>query len=282
MEIFDCSELFITADTREQSNVKHPKKLDYIDDRWGVPAYKTRIISLFEFFESMGAICEYTPLKRGDYRIEGMFRDKQIDLGIEFKTMDDFSGSYRDLFHKLHEAYEYFNDVGLIVQQGAYDLSEYSPTDCVIHNPKVRDGVGDVLPLSVYKNAIRTFEREGIYTERIQTEFEFPYSVFGIMIYLTRTVHKGLTLKNKSYAEQYINVLTKIEGVGPKNGYKLAKYFPDLSLLGLHGESEFQKALGKKTGSTVYNFVRYYGSCNREDAMAQIDIEEQKQLGANL
>lgn len=276
---FDCSMLFITADTREQSNVKHPKKLDYIDDRWGIPAYKTRIISLFEFFEEMGAICEYAPLTRGDYRIEGEFRGKEIDIGIEFKTMEDFANSYRDLFHKLHESYEFYEDVGLIVQQGPYDLSEYSSTDCVIHNPKVREGAGDVLPLSVYKNAIRTFEREGIYTERIQSEFEFRYAVFGMLIYLTRTVHKGLTLKGKSYAEQYLNVLTKIDGVGPKNAYKMAKHFPDLSLVGQYCEHEFQKVLGKKTGSKVYSFVRYYGSCDREEAMAQFDIAELKQLG---
>ncbi|MDT8337554.1 MAG: ERCC4 domain-containing protein, partial [Candidatus Izemoplasmatales bacterium] len=120
------SSLMVTIDTREK-DVK-------------------RINAISTFFEKHGAVVERNTLNLCDYHIEGSFRDKEINLGIEGKTLVDFSQSYQDLPHKLLKSYELYDHVGLIVETGAYGFTVgHDGLLCTIKNPSVPDGKADIL-----------------------------------------------------------------------------------------------------------------------------------------
>lgn len=226
-------ELIVTIDTREQD--------------------KNRVKSIYSYFEDRGACVLEESLKRCDYWIEGEYNNSLVNLGIEYKTLNDFSGSYKDLPWKLAEAHDLFTHVGLFVETGKYDLAD-SDTGTLIRNYALKDMDG-VLRYSTLQNMLRTFEREGIYTQTFINLFEFPRSIHNLLNYITKESHQGLNFKGKDYDSTFRNVLIKLPGIGIKGAQKGVENFTSLHEICILSENHLQDVWGKKTGSKVYDFV---------------------------
>ena len=151
----EFTELVLYYDSREQSNVE------------GRPRVK-RIINWFQ--ERGGTMMEEMALPLCDYVIcggydettktflPGIFRGKDINFAWEYKTMSNYALDGKDLDWKLIEAYQYFTQVGLLVEEGDIALS-FVDGKTYIKNPSVPDGKADVAVYEHYKNEIDRFSQ---------------------------------------------------------------------------------------------------------------------------
>ena len=226
------SEIILTIDTRE-------KKED-------------RIKHISNFFEYRGAYVEKKALTRCDYWIDGIYKDKDISLGIEYKTIEDFAGSFKDLSWKLTESYEFYKDVALFVETGKYDLIDVE-NGTLIRNYKLKDMEG-TLRYDIFQNLLRSFERDGIYTQTFLNTFEFPRSVLNLMNYIIKPMHKGIQYKNECYEDIYRNMLMQFPGIGAAKANKIIEDFSSFHELSTYAENHLQDSIGKVNGTRLYNF----------------------------
>ncbi len=177
----ELSELILTIDTREQN--------------------QRRIDTLKMWFEFHNGIVEHNKLDLCDYKIEGTYRGIDINLGIEAKSIGDFSTSFQDLPDKLARAYELYTDVGLFIEAGNYtftpELDNFHSNIVTVVNPK--DNVSVSVPLAVLQNLCASLTRNGIHVRQIRSEYAFPYDLANLLIYISNPVHDGLHIKNKDY-----------------------------------------------------------------------------------
>ena len=208
----DLSNLIITIDTREKS--------------------RERIQVISSFFEKHGAAVDYSKLDLCDYHIEGNFRNKDINLGIEAKSLVDFTSSHKDLSDKLKRSYDLYKDVGLFVESGSYSFTvEHDGLHCVISNPAVKDGKADILKLAVFENLLGSLAYEGIIVRQLINIEQWPYSIFNALIHITKESHSGLKIKSNDYRSQLINILTEPEGLGLEFANKMLSNYWNLTQL---------------------------------------------------
>jgi len=216
-----------------------------------------RINAITTFFEKHGAIVEKEKLDLCDYHIEGIFRDKDINLGIEAKTLVDFSSSYKDLPHKLLKSFDLYDHVGLFVQTGNYAFTVGDDgLLCTIKNPAVRDGKADILTLPSLENSLGSWANEGIIVRQLQHEAQWPYTMYNVLINLTKEVHSGLQLKDIDDRSVTFNMLVKIPGIGIESANKLIKQFGSLYWMVLSCWEDLESTVGKQKATTLYNFFR--------------------------
>ncbi|MFU8767881.1 MAG: hypothetical protein ACNA7I_09530 [Candidatus Methanoperedens sp.] len=231
----ELNELILTVDTREQNT--------------------RRIDTLRAWFEAHGGATERTKLDLCDYRIEGTFRGVEINLGIEAKSLGDFSTSFQDLPDKLARSYELYTDVGLFIEMGNYTFTpeedDFHSNVVTVVNP--RDNISVSVPLAVLENLTESLQTDGIHVRQLRSEFHFPYAVADLLIYLVNPIHTGLEIKSKGY--EYINVLAKMPGVGYKTALKISDKFKSLHDLCACSLPELQGVVGKKKGLTLNQFI---------------------------
>lgn len=233
----ELSDIIITIDTREQN--------------------KKRIKAVEEWAQAHGAIIEHSKLDLCDYVLLGEFRGVPVNLGIEAKGLSDFASSFQDLPNKLARAYTLYDNVALFIEANNYSFQVDSDGfHATISNPNVRNGDADVLPLAVYENMLASFQMEGVHVRQLRSEAHFPYAIAGLLINITRPLHTGLTIKDKSFTSQYLNVLGKVPGIGYKKAQKLIECYSNMFWLCSASEESYKEVLGKVTGYQLYNFIR--------------------------
>lgn len=228
------AELILTIDTREKGT--------------------ERINSIQNYFELRGAYVEKKALKRCDYWIDGVYRDIQVDIGIEYKTIEDFAGSHQDLPWKLAESFDTYSDVALFVETGQYDLIDVE-SGTLIRNYRLKDKEG-TLRYDVFQNMLRSFARDGIYTQTFLNVFEFPRSVHNLLNYIVKPTHKGIQYKSTDASSIYRNMIMQIPGIGIHKANKCVVDFPTLYDLCINAVDHHQEVFGKITGNRVYEFCR--------------------------
>lgn len=245
--LMPLSSLLVTVDTRERD--------------------LKRINAITTFFEKHGAIVEKSKLDLCDYQIEGEFRDKEINLGIEAKTLVDFSSSYQDLPHKLLKSYELFDRVGLIVETGTYGFSIGDDgLLCTIKNPAVQDGKADILTLPSFENALGSWANDGIIVRQVQHPAQWPYTMYNILIHLSKDVHNGLQLKEIDEYSIMLNMLIKIPGIGLETAKKLVKYFGNMHWMACMSCEDISRVIGKQKGEIICNL--FHSDKLVEDSMS--------------
>ncbi len=186
----------------------------------------TRIEIFKNFIEGNGGAVEKGALTLCDYKLEGMFREKEISLGIEFKTLSDFSSSYQDLPDKLARSFELYSDVGLFVEVPQFKVSSADEFHATVINSAVPDGSANVLNYAALMNSLESWQTEGIHVRQIGAEYLFGYALGSVLINITKETHRGLEIsKIKDYKTAYLNCISKLDGVGYKTALKIAKYF---------------------------------------------------------
>lgn len=262
----DLSEVFCIIDTREQN--------------------KARINAVTEFIESHGGAVEHSKLDLCDYKIEGIFREKEICLGIEAKSLSDFSGSYQDLPDKLSRSFELYNDVALFVEIPQIRISSSDGFHATIINQSVPDGSADVLQYAVLQNSLASWQSEGVHVRQLQNEAFWGYAIASVLISITKDTHRGLEItKVKDFKSQYLNILSKFDGIGQKTALKVIKNFPNLYWLCTYSEDDLKDAIGKVTGSKLYQFIHNNDLITSEWAnkgsKTQLSKETEKSLKSN-
>jgi hypothetical protein len=216
----------------------------------------SRIDVFKEFIEQNGGSVERGTLQLCDYKLEGVFREKEINIGIEYKTLNDFSSSYQDLPDKLARSYDLYNDVALFIETPNFKVSSIDGFHATIVNPAVLDGSADVLNYAVLYNSIESWQTEGVHIRQLHTEMFMGYAISSVLINITKDTHRGLEIsKSKDYKSAYLNCLSKIDGVGYKTAQKIAKYYPNFYWLSAYSGDDLIDKLGKSTGKKMYGFV---------------------------
>ncbi len=236
----ELSELVLIIDTREQS--------------------QERIHSVKDWFLSHGGEVERVKLDHCDYHIEGVFRDQEINLGIEAKSLSDFSGSYRDLPHKLARAYQHYDDVGLFIESGCYtyypDSDDFHST---INNPKVRDGSANILKLAVLENLIASLQTDNIHVRQLLSASCFPYTLANLLVYLSMPKNHRLHIKDNTHNSHLHNILAQFPKVGHKSTQSIINQYGSLHAFITASEQELQDSLGPITGGNIYSFIHSHG-----------------------
>lgn len=230
------SEIVVTIDTREKK--------------------QSRIKAITNYFEERGGIVELQKLDLCDYEICGIFREKEINLGIECKSMVDFMNSYKDLPDKLARSFELYDHVALFVVEGTYQIKEdIDGYNCTLINPALEGDKGNTLKLAVYESALESWTREGIIIRRLRSELQWPYSMKNLMAYLVKDTYGGLYLADKSDESIMFNMLMCIPGVGIKQAKKLYHDFGNLYWICHMAEDHILDCLGPKRGKKIYDFL---------------------------
>lgn len=246
-----------------------------------------RIESVKEFMESHGGAVEFGALPLCDYKIEGIFREKEICIGIEAKSLTDFSGSYQELPDKLARSFELYNDVALFIEIPQIRTTSADGFHASIVNPSVPDGSADVLQYAVLQNSLESWQRDGVHVRQLQSESLWGYAIASVLINITKDTHRGLEItKVKDYKSQYLNILTKFDGIGQKTALnKILPNFPNLYWLCTYSEDDLKDALGKVTGTKLYQFIHNNDLITSEWAnngsKTQISKETEKSLKSN-
>jgi len=229
------SSLLVTIDTRERD--------------------QKRINAITTFFEKHNAIVDREKLDLCDYHIEGDFRDTEINLGIEAKTLVDFASSYQDLPHKLLKSYELYSDVGLFVETGSYGFNVGNDgLLCTIKNPAVRDGHADILKLPSLENSLGSWANDGVIVRQLQHPAQWPYTMYNVLISLARDVNSGLQLKEPDPYSVTLNMLVKIPGIGLESAKKLINQFGNFHWIACHSVEDLTDAIGKSKATVLYDY----------------------------
>ncbi len=228
---------------------------------------KDRIALIQNFIESNGGYFERAALKECstrkeglDYLIEGEFNGKPINLRIEYKTFEDFSGTWQELEDRLPRAILACPEghVALIIEYPPIDLTEMESTNCRFINPAVPEGKGNVLGLATFQAKIEEWTNQGIHIRLIQNTTQLTTTILNLLYYCTKEVHGGLWLESKDYKTQFINWLSymPVKGIGFSVANKLVERFPNMHWIASYSEEDLQECVGKATGTKIYNFLR--------------------------
>lgn len=232
-------ELIVTADSRERDAKRVQSLCGFVGFHGGA-------------FEVLGL-----PNNGGcDYRVEGVYKEQDINLGIEYKTLTDFSSSYQKLGQRFRNAYNYYDEVALVLEVPKYAFTlEPDGFHGTISNPRVRDGKADVLKYATFQGVLQSIARSGVYVVRIQNSDEFPYALGWLVNYISNPIHTMMDWGLNEYSDQYLSSLSKIPSVGIKKASKIASEYPRYHELVEASQKELQELLGDRGGSAVYEFL---------------------------
>lgn len=228
------SELSLTIDTREKDN--------------------KRISTITKYFESRGACVITKKLDTLDYHISGFYNDKEVNLGIEYKTGSDFACNQKELHDRFARALLEYDNVGLILEHDysrIYDATTKN-TEVTLFEYIVSSDMILTTNYMGLKNTLRTYGREGVLTGEINKLFEFPRMVITFLNYITSDDHKGICFENGDKR----NILMKIPGIGVDKSNKLLLQFGSIYNVINASNEDIQKCIGKKNGEKFIEYIR--------------------------
>ncbi len=187
----NLSELTLTIDTREKD--------------------QSRINTISKYFKSRNAHVINSKLDTLDYRIQGFYNNKEVDIGIEYKTGSDFAGNFTELNDRFARASLEYDDIGFVLQHDHTNITdkEILNTEVTAYSYRVTNETVLSCNYSTLQNTLRTYEREGILTGEINGLFEFPRMCIAFLNYITADDHKGIAFENGDKR----NVLMKVPGI---------------------------------------------------------------------
>jgi len=245
MSAYDyLSGISLTIDTREQD--------------------EDRISIITDFFSSRGASVQLLKCEYVDYHLEGYYADKEINIGIEYKTGVDFSGSFTLLNNRLALACGVYDNVGLILQHNHNSIldANYDTYEKFRYRYNVKKDLTLYTDYSSLQNTLRSFANDGVVVGQIKDIWEFPRQVVSMLNYVTNEDHKGLHLDGGNDKQVFRNMLLKIPGIGPRISGKLVEEYSCIGELFGAKTEDLADVIGKKKTimlmETLGEDVRYY------------------------
>lgn len=232
----DLSELTLTIDTREKD--------------------RSRINTISKYFKSRNAHVINSKLDTLDYRIQGFYNNKEVDIGIEFKTGSDFAGNFTELNDRFARACLEYEDIGFVLQHDHTNITDKETlnTEVTAYSYRVTNETVLSCNYSTLQNTLRTYEREGILTGEINGLFEFPRMCITFLNYVTADNHNGICFENGDKR----NVLMKVPGIGVNGADKLLLTFGSIHNTMVAEDWMIKKCIGDKKGE---KFIEYVRSC---------------------
>lgn len=246
----DLSSVVITIDTREK-------------DRQRINAVETA----FRNNKASTVIkkCEYV-----DYVITGYYRGEEINIGIEYKTFDDFIMNRDKLPDRLYHALETYDTVALFVELDpgmSYNTDDdtmtlVSPTDFVVRVKHPNIGHIVTTTLAEYENMVASFTKWGVECRTIYfIPKQIPYSMFALIRHVTKGYHTGVKLKYRKDSDNseaiFKNMIVQVPGVGVGSANKLIAFgLTSIKDIVETDKEVLERVLGKKKGTNVYVGVR--------------------------
>lgn len=260
----DFSGVVITCDTREQSaciqNRKQPSAI--VKDKFFLSEYterelslfaesRPRIFSVYNHFSRKGAEVAIGKLDRCDYYVEGSHRDHTVNLGVEYKHITDFAGSYEDLPWKLWESYGIYSEVGLFVE-GRIDIEEREPYQFV------KNWAGEsVLRFDLFQSRLATWQDQGVHVRTFEKLNHFAYTLENVVDYVTKEGHKSFTYKEPCGSDLVLKMLCQIPGIKINTVSKILKDNSEMTFAELYNYDLkwYQSKVGKITGQKLYSIL---------------------------
>jgi len=258
------SELLVIADTREQSALIQNKKVpsaiikgklisEYSNDEIiRLTKQRPRIWQVASYCMQRGAEVIIDNLERCDYKIQGFYHGKCVDLGVEYKTLNDIAGSIDDLTWKLPEAYNYFEDVALFVE-GRLNIVQNGQF-YYVRNFEKRDA--SVLRYDKLTGHLETWRQLGIHVRQFEREDMFPVVLEDLLNYVTKDVHTTFSTKKPCNEDIVMKMLCNVPGLKGKTISKMLskRKFTVFEFVNMDLE-ELKNIAGKDRGTKIYNTI---------------------------
>jgi len=249
----ELENLIITIDVHEQANSRD----------------KTRIQAIEAWARSGGVLAEnilHKELKLCDYHIEGDFRGRVINVGIEYKAWDNFlSDSTDDMEDKITRSQEIYSQVAFFIETGNYtfkpnednghatlQFSEMAKTGFRKKGIKETE-LPATKTLAGFEGFLETMSLNGIHVRQLRSEAQFPYSVYNLLIYCTH--EHILKVKEQSYEQWLINHYMNLPEIGYVRAKKLILNYPNPAWICAASEESLIDVLGKTTGRVIYQHL---------------------------
>jgi hypothetical protein len=232
----EFSELVCIADTRERM--------------------QSRINRMEAFITSKGGLFDRSKLDLCDYHIEGYFREKAVNIGIEYKTFIDYNSSKEDLNDKLFRSGKLYDTIALFIEENGLSLA-HGDNGTFVKIMQVPDERANITNYHAYKNHLDSLSFDGIHVRTFQHEAFFIEDVYSLLLHLSKDCHKGLHIKGNDYDTQFCNALCKLDGMGPVGTFKITNIVPNLAKLVeySHFDGLFEKIIGPIHGKQLRQFV---------------------------
>ena len=233
----EFSELVCIADTRERM--------------------QSRINRMETFITSKGGLFDRSKLDLCDYHIEGYFREKPVNIGIEYKTFIDYNSSKEDLNSKLFRSGKLYDTVALFIEENGLSLA-HSERGTFVKIMQVPDERANITNYHGYKNHLDSLAFDGVHVRTFQHEAFFVEDVYSLLLHLSKECHKGLHITGADYNTQFSNALCKLDGMGPVTTFKILDVVPNLAKLVeyAHFDGLFEKMIGPMNGKKLRAFIR--------------------------
>lgn len=247
---YELENIILTIDTHEEANKPE----------------KTRIKAIEDWFTSQGAIVEHEELALCDYVLVGKFRGFPVNIGSEYKTMDNFlRDSIEDMEDKLTRSMEIYDTVALFIEAGNYTFKP-NPDNChcvldysgATKASMKQNSNGNPEPqsktLAAFEGFCDTLQSNGIHVRQLRSEAQFPYSVYNLLVYQTKP-HR-LKIKTMTYEAWLLNHFLDLPTIGIVKAKKLILRYPNPFWIASASEESLVSVLGKVTGRVVYQHLR--------------------------
>lgn len=247
----ELENLILTICPHEQANCKE----------------KTRVMAIEAWARKYGiADIEHRELKLCDYSLVGEFRDRDINLGIEYKAWDNFlSDPTDDMEDKITRSQEIYYQVAFFVEAGNYSFkpnednghatlqfSEIAKAGFRKKGMKETE-IPMTKTLAGFEGFLETMSLNGIHVRQLRSEAQFPYSVYNLLIYLTNE-HK-LKVKEQSYENWLQNHYMTLPEIGYVRAKKLILNYPNPAWICAAAEESLIDVLGKTTGRVIWQHL---------------------------
>ena len=230
----NLSSTVVTIDTRENDR----KRTQHIET----------------ILSSLGAFVEHKRCRYVDYVVRGIVRGAAVDIGVEYKTFQDFVYNRDELRDRFFHALQEYTNVALFVE--FMDIKyECRSDDTIISHWNC--GHITYTNLSIFENILASYTKWGIEVRLLSFGYvQAPYSILNLIRHTTKECHSGIKVKYNKPDSVFKNMLVQIDGVGPKTAVKIVDRYKTMENLVLADLGDLTKTIGTKTGKHLYDVLR--------------------------
>lgn len=271
----------ITCDTREQSAlcINHKTESAIKKDTFFVSDYsadekrelakkRPRIYGVYEHFARKGALVGIDKLNRCDYHIigvvdtdtedsgevfsvSGQHKQHSINIGVEYKYLEDFMGSHPDLPWKLLESASKYDQVALFIE-GKIDIEQIGDFWFV-----KSIGGPSTLRYDLFQARIASWQEKGVQVRCFDNAFMFAPTLENLIDYCAKEGHTAFEFREECLANLPLKMLTQIPGIKLHTLNKLLADTPEITMAELLEKDMkwMQKQIGKKTGEMLWRVL---------------------------
>lgn len=182
---------------------------------------KARINRLWTHFENMGATVAKRTLNDFDYHVYGMYREMYLDLGIEYKTINDLCSTWTELPERFGRAIQHVDELALFIEGNIETSRHQTDARLYVKNSTI-DGTGETMPYAAFMSKFFQWSMSDVYVWNFGSVTEFPYSVEGLIDHIAGMPHTLIDLPKKDVRRSRFAFYQQIPGIGPKTALDLS------------------------------------------------------------